>query len=126
MIPLRILYVEDNSELREAMGLLLESEGRQVTACATAEEALRLDAAEPFDLVISDVSLPGMSGADLARRLLAQDSSRWLVLCSGYQLGDELQALGPHVRALGKPFEMDALDHLLDEVQAAHKAPAPV
>lgn len=124
MTPLRLLYVEDNCELRDAMSLLLESDGRQIITCATAEEALRLDALAPFDLVISDVSLPGISGAELARKLLAQDGRRWLVLCSGYHLGDDLQVLGPNVRALAKPFEMDALDRLLEEVQAAHQAPA--
>jgi two-component system, cell cycle response regulator CpdR len=125
MTTLRLLYVEDNCELRDAMSLLLESDGREIVSCATAEEALRLDAQAPFDLVISDVSLPGMSGADLARKLLAQDRARWVVLCSGYQLGDDLRALGPNVRSLAKPFEMDALDRLLDEAQTAHQAPTP-
>lgn len=117
MSPLRILYVEDNCELRETMGLLLEGDARSITSCATAEEALEHDAAEPFDLVITDITLPGMSGTDLARRLLAKDPSRWMVLCSGYQLTDALDTLGPHVRAVLKPFEIEELEALLDEVQ---------
>ncbi len=117
MTSLRILYVEDNCELRETMGLLLECDGRSITSCATAEEALEHDAAQPYDLVITDVSLPGMSGTDLARRLLAKDPSRWIVLCSGYQLSHGLDTLGPHVRALLKPFEVEDLEALLDDVQ---------
>ncbi|GEM_PF-1063786 len=120
---LRILYVEDNCELREAMGMLLESDERQVTVCATAEEALQHDAEKPFDLVITDVTLPGMTGTDLARCLLGKHPARWLVLCSGYQFAQEgATALGPNVRALLKPFDMDELEMLLDEVEAGLQA----
>ena len=73
---MRILYVEDNRELRETIGMLMEAEGRTVTSCATAEEALKLDAQQGFDLLVSDVSLPGMSGTELARQLLAEDPGR--------------------------------------------------
>ena len=48
-----------------------------------------LDAGHPFDVLVTDVSLPGMSGTDLARRLLADDPLRWVVLCSGYELGSQ-------------------------------------
>ena len=115
---MRILYVEDNPELRDTIAMLMEGEGRAVTTCATAEEALAHDARQPFDLVVTDVSLPGMSGTDLCRRLLAADPQRWVVLCSGYQFDQGLDALGPHVRALLKPFELEELETLLDSVQA--------
>ena len=75
---MRILYVEDNPELRETIGMLMESEGRTVTSCATAEEALELDARENFDVLVSDVSLPGLSGTDLARKVLEADAQRWV------------------------------------------------
>ena len=39
---MRILYVEDNPELRETIGMLMEGEGRAITTCATAEEALEM------------------------------------------------------------------------------------
>lgn len=124
MSSLRILYVEDNCELRETMCLLLECEGRSITSCATAEEALEHDAAATFDLVITDVTLPGMSGTDLVRRLLSADPARWMVLCSGYQFNHGLDTLGQHVRAVLKPFEIEELEALLDEVQAKVHGPA--
>ena len=104
---MRILYVEDNRELRETIGMLMEAEGRTVTSCATAEEALKLDAQQGFDLLVSDVSLPGMSGTELARQLLAEDPGRRVVLCSGYPLGGYHDAWGPNVRTLLKPFELE-------------------
>ena len=56
----RIQYVEDNPELRETIGMLMEGEGRTVTSCACAEEALVLDAGLPFDVLVPAVRLPGM------------------------------------------------------------------
>ncbi len=120
MKQLRMLYVEDNDELRETFQEMLEGEQREVVACATAEEALVLWEASHFDVLVSDISLPGMSGTDLARRIIAKDPERWVVLCSGYQHGDALQALGPRVRELAKPFELDDLDRLMDEIRSSH------
>lgn len=116
---MRILYVEDNAELRETIGMLMEGEGQTVTSCATAEEALVLDAEQPFDLLVSDVSLPGMSGTDLARKLLAQDPMRWVVLCSGYELGSYPASWGVNVRTLLKPFEIEELEELLSFIKDA-------
>lgn len=116
---MRILYVEDNPELRETIGMLMEGDGQTVTSCATAEEALVLDAEDPFDLLVSDVSLPGMSGTDLARKVLAVDPQRWVVLCTGYELGDYASAWGPNVRTLLKPFELEDLESLLGSIRAA-------
>jgi len=118
--PLCILFVEDNDNLREMMSLLMEADDREVVACASGEEALALCAGRPFDVVITDVSLPGISGTELARRLLATAPRRWVVLCSGYGYDDALvRQLGPNVRSLAKPFEVDELDTLLAEVDAA-------
>jgi CheY-like chemotaxis protein len=115
---MRILYVEDNLELRETIGMLMEGAGRVVRSCASAEEALVLDGVDPFDVLVTDVSLPGISGTDLARQLLARDPQRWVVLCSGYQLGAYPDAWGPNVRTLLKPFELDELEQLLGSIQA--------
>lgn len=117
----RILYVEDNEELRETIAMLMEEEGRYITKCATAEAALALDEQEPFDVLFTDVSLPGLSGTELARRVLAKNPERWVVLCTGYQFGSAIAALGPHVRSLVKPFELEELEDLLVEIQTALK-----
>lgn len=118
MRPLSILYVEDNDHLREAIGMLMEGDGREIVVCATGEDAVVLDAQKKFDVVITDVSLPGMSGTDLARKLLQDDPSRWLVLCSGYDFSQSTERLGAKVRSLRKPFELEELDALLAEITA--------
>ena len=121
---MRILYVEDHPELRETIGMLMEGEGRMVTPCASAEEALVLDAGNPFDVLVTDVSLPGLSGTDLARQLLADDPQRWVVLCSGYELGSHPTQWGPNVRVLLKPFELEELEQLLTSIHTALAAAA--
>ena len=121
---MRILYVEDNPELRETIGMLMEGEGRTVTPCASAEDALVLDAGDPFDVLVTDVSLPGLSGTDLARQLLADDPQRWVVLCSGYVLWSHPTRWGPNVRVLLKPFELEQLEQLLTSIHTALAAAA--
>jgi two-component system cell cycle response regulator CpdR len=123
MKSLSILYVEDNQELREIFLEMLEAEGREIVACADGEAALALSEARAFDVVLTDISLPGMSGTDLARRVLQKDPGRWIVLCSGYQYHYGLASLGPNVRSLPKPFEIEELDALMDEITAALRTP---
>ncbi|HEY9065669.1 MAG TPA: response regulator [Burkholderiaceae bacterium] len=119
MRPFTILYVEDNDDLRATIADLLAGPDRAVTPCESGEEALRVCEAQPFDVVVTDVSLPGLSGAELARRLLAKDPAQWIVLCSGYQFDEQIVRLGPNVRSLPKPFEPEELDALMSEIAAA-------
>ena len=55
----------------------------------------------------------------LARRLLANDPLRWVVLCSGYELGSQPGSWGPNVRTLLKPFELEELEQLLGGIHTA-------
>lgn len=114
---LRILYVEDNDEVRESIGMLLEGEGREVIALPSSEHALATFEAQGCHVLFTDVNLPGLSGIELAKRILARDPDQWVVLCSGYQLDQTVKAMGSHVRALTKPFRIEHLDALLAEIQ---------
>ena len=119
MQPIRILYVEDNDDLRETIGMLLEAEGREVVTAANGEAALTALKQSVFDVLVTDVSLPGISGTELTRRVLAIDPRRWVVLCSGYEFRHGLEKLGCNVRSLSKPFELDELEALMGEIIAA-------
>jgi len=114
-----ILYVEDNDDLRVTIGELLQLPDRDIVLCASAEQALAADREHGFDIVVTDVSLPGKSGIELARELLDADSKRWIVLCSGYELGEQVLRLGPNMRAITKPFEIEDLEALMRELCAA-------
>jgi CheY-like chemotaxis protein len=114
--PLRILYVEDNPLVREVTCELLAQPTREILAIASAEEALGLFKPDAFDVVVTDVSLPAMSGLEMARRMLRLAPSMAIIIATGYKLPVDLKDLGPHVRAIEKPFDAPAFDGLLDEL----------
>jgi hypothetical protein len=112
-----ILLVEDQEAVRRAMQRLLAKHGYRVLVAASGDEALGIAAAEAaapggapaagIDLLLTDVIMPGMSGPELARRLLDRHPRLQVLLMSGYT-EDELDpaALGdPRLQFLAKPFE---------------------
>lgn len=113
---LRILYVEDNDIVREVTCELLAQDQRQIVACATAEEALKEFAAQPFDLVITDVSLPVMSGIELARSILKLKPHLPVILASGYDLDFVMEDWGANVRSIIKPFEALEIEALMNKL----------
>jgi two-component system, cell cycle response regulator CpdR len=114
--PLRILYVEDNAIVREITSELLAQEQREIVTCATAEEALKEFAAEPFDLVITDVSLPVMSGIELAHSILGLKPHVPIILASGYDLDFAIENWGSNVRSIIKPFDAAEIEALMSEL----------
>ena len=116
---MRMLYVEDNPDVRELIGLLLEEEGLSVVSCASAELAEVEFAKGEFDVLMTDVSLPSMRGTELASRLQRHRPDLWVVFCSGYSMQDGLKAWGPRARSLMKPFEADELHSLMQEICAS-------
>ena len=112
---MRVLFVEDHAEVRALIGELLEEEGLTVVACDSAEAAEAEFAKGGFDLVLTDISLPAMSGTELARRLLARQPDLWLVFLSGYPMSG-LASWGPRVRSMLKPFDPEELQALLAQI----------
>jgi two-component system cell cycle response regulator CpdR len=114
--PLKILYVEDNALVREVTAELLAQEQRQIVACADAEQALGEFRGNPFDVVITDVGLPVMSGIDLARSLLRIKPHLPIIIASGYSLDFGLETWGANVRAIIKPFQGPEIEALISEL----------
>lgn len=65
----RILTVEDDERIRQAVKLALEDEGWDVTEAATGESAMESFRAEAFDVVLIDIQLPGIDGFDVCRSI---------------------------------------------------------
>jgi len=72
--PARILIVDDEASITEFVSYNLRKEGYEVAVAANGDDALTLAKAQPFDLVVLDVMLPGMDGYEVCRRL-RMDSS---------------------------------------------------
>ncbi|MFI5234298.1 MAG: sigma-54-dependent transcriptional regulator [Gemmatimonadales bacterium] len=87
----RILVVDDDAGLRRSLGLLLGEAGYAVTAEGDPLRALALAAADPFDLILCDVRMPGLDGREFLRRYRASGGSALVVVMSAY--GNEDAAL---------------------------------
>jgi DNA-binding response OmpR family regulator len=66
---IRLVLIEDDDLMREWLGRSLSSRGYTVTRYARAEHALPAVSADPPDVVVTDIRMPGMSGLELGRRL---------------------------------------------------------
>lgn len=82
----RILFVDDENDLVDVGCQVLRGLGYQVTGCSESPDALRIYLQNPdsFDLVITDMNMPSMSGADLASAILKVCSDQSIILCTGY------------------------------------------
>jgi len=121
--PNRILVVDDETSLRLVLSEVLSEEGYQVTTAASAEEALELFNAQPFELIFCDIVMPGISGIELLKRVKeSHPSSEVIIITSHASLETAITALrsGAHDYLL-KPFE--SLDLI---ASLAHRALAKV
>jgi CheY-like chemotaxis protein len=125
MLPSRqehvaVLLVEDEEAVRELLVSVLERAGFEVHAARTAEEALELERQRRFDVLLTDVALPTMTGPELARDVRRRSPGTRVLFMSGYA-GDSLDAAesgGPRA-FIQKPFSsrdlVDRLRELLDQ-----------
>jgi signal transduction histidine kinase/CheY-like chemotaxis protein len=108
----RILVVEDDEAVRRAAVRILGDAGYSVAQAAAAEAALALiGEGRGFDLILTDVIMPGMGGAELGRRLAASHPHLPVLYASGYtddMLGTQ-GVLKPGVNIVVKPFERETL-----------------
>ena len=80
----RILVVDDDKAVRAALGVNLRKAGYEVTLCRSAQEALAALEERAFDLMLTDVAMPGMSGLDLLDKLRAKWPTVRVVVMTGY------------------------------------------
>jgi len=71
----RILVVEDDGDILEVLKLMLEDEGYQIVTAEAGQDGLDAAFAKPFDMIVTDVSMPGMSGIEIGQALRANEST---------------------------------------------------
>ena len=114
----RVLVIEDEEGARQGLAEILRMIEYDVVAVGTGEEAGLLPGDPGFDVLLTDLMLPGVAGSDVARGL----SDRWpalkVILMSGYAQDEAVRrgALTGRVRFLQKPFDMATLAR---EIRAA-------
>ncbi len=116
---LRILLVDDDELIRESVAPMLEMLGHQVLTASGGASALRLlEASGAMDLVILDMNMPGMSGADTLPRVLEICPGMPVVMATGFSDHEiaPLLAGHPEVSILRKPFSMKEFQRKLDSI----------
>jgi signal transduction histidine kinase len=110
-----ILFVEDSDSVREVTTLVLLAFGYRCTAVDTVEKALALLESERFDLLLTDVGLPGMDGRELADAARRCDATLPVLFLTGYSRHSvEVGSfLGHGMDLMTKPYEVE---HLLAKV----------
>ncbi|HEV8407512.1 MAG TPA: ATP-binding protein [Sphingomicrobium sp.] len=112
-----ILVVEDNEEVGHFAETLLTELGHSVTLATSGEEALDLARANTYDVVFSDVVMPGMGGLRLAERLAEEKPELPVILATGYS--QEIAQSGSGGRpVILKPYRLATLSQaLVDAIQ---------
>lgn len=118
---LRILFVEDDPTLRMLTGEVMMELGHQVEVHETAEEALEALERQPFDVLLTDVGLAGMSGIDLVRQAAARHPVLSLVIASGYAVSASDVGVS-RLRTMIKPYDIHQVRDLLDAIRAEREA----
>jgi CheY-like chemotaxis protein len=119
-----VLVAEDQSAVRELIVRALERFGYTVLAACDGVEAVAIaeNHAGPLHLLLSDVIMPGMHGADLAQQMLARRPALRVLFVSGYasHLASRIGTVRGRVGFLGKPFTPNALTLKVREILDAH------
>jgi signal transduction histidine kinase/CheY-like chemotaxis protein len=125
---LRVLVIEDEESVRRFLDTGLTQLGHRPHLQEDAEQGLAAFAREPFDVVLTDLGLPGASGEEVARTVSRTAPGTPVVLLTGWsdQLKEESQVLEGVTRILGKPITLKALDATLTAVCGSDQASANV
>jgi len=113
---LRILVVEDNPQVNELLCDMLDLLGHRARGALSAEQALPMLEQDDYDLLLTDIRLPGMSGIDLAKRAKQMHGRLFIVFSSGYNM-----RLSGHLdfdcNTLCKPYDIEKLQALLQSLK---------
>jgi CheY-like chemotaxis protein len=115
--PCSILAVDDDRLVLEILAELLEALGHRVRAVSSAFDALEIiRAGDKFDLIVTDISMPVMSGIELVRAVRLIDPQLPVVFITGYttKLTELTQLLDRRTKILGKPYAIEGLAKKID------------
>ena len=105
-----ILVIDDDPDVRGFIVTSLEEQGYRVREASDGRKGLKAIAQERPDLVIIDFIMPGLSGAEVANRILAEHPGQAILFVSGYSETEAVRSVAPHAPLLTKPFRAEALD----------------
>jgi FixJ family two-component response regulator len=122
-----ISIIDDDESMRESTNGLVRSLGYQAATFASAEEFLRSERVDDTSCLIADVRMPGLSGIDLQRRLIARGVRMPTIFITAFpEEGTRCRAMtAGAVGYLGKPFSEESLLTCLDAALGGSKGKMP-
>lgn len=122
----RALLVDSHRDLRDLAQRTLSEAGLELVAVDSPEEAMALARESgPFDVLVTDLALPGISGADLARSIGAGAQDFPILFLTGYAAGDDrAPEQAPYVHVLAKPYRPEELVFAVAALLGARAVPA--
>jgi len=122
----KILLVDDDDEVRSVAGDILIAMGAVVRQAANGSQAIDLLDLNPIDLVLADLTMPGMTGLELAEHIANRFPGLPVVLMTGYSAGIDDKIMPSSVKAtLLKPFRSVLLVTTLTEALGPKKRSPP-
>ena len=123
----RVLVLDDNAMITDMLGAMLDMFGYQAATANAGEDALEILARDHYDVVLSDLRMPGMDGQEFYRRAVAEhpELSRRIVFLTGDSIGDGAREFFETTACpfLTKPYALqtvhDMINGLLHDQRAA-------
>ena len=111
----RVLIVDDHARARQSMGDILSCAGHQVACCASAVEALRQLEQTAFDVIITDLQMPGMNGLELIKALQQRGEEAQIVMVTAHaSVSSAVEAMRHGAfDYIEKPFNADQIEQLV-------------
>ena len=125
--PLRILLVDDHADTVRILKRLLTASGHTVKTAHNAAEALELSGLHPFDLIVSDLGLPDLTGHELMVQIRSLHGTRGIAM-SGYGMEEDFrksEACG-FSEHLVKPVSLEQLERCIERVTGGGKKAGPL
>ncbi len=118
---LKVLVVDDDEQIRDVLSDMLNINGHKTVTCADGYAALEAIDKERFDMLITDLGMPGMSGLDLAGEVHEKHPKMPIAMITGWgtQLNKEEVALKGIQAILPKPFHLKDIKQLVDDLVTA-------
>ena len=111
----RVLIVDDHAAARDSMAFILRQAGHQLHCCSSALEALQALEHDSFDVVITDLNMPGMTGLELMRHLQHRPHGAQVLMVTAYAtVASAVEAMRCGAfDYIEKPFSADQLEQLV-------------
>lgn len=121
---IRILVLEDQAEMRNALAEALEDEGYEVTVASRGAEAVAMASASPYDLLVTDIRMDGMDGLEALRRVRQEQPEIHSMVVTGYSTEeDSIRAIrlgaGDYLK---KPFKLSDFLERVSRLVAERRA----